>query len=138
MLLRPANEYELPLILRAAAAFDLDVQCPNYRQFMVALKENAVVGFGRIIQHSGFSELATLGVIAEEQGKGIGSQLVRALAERVHHEPLYIVTVLPIFFERLGFQASDASLVEFIPKIRFCEAFGFTPDEIKLMQLLKA
>ena len=134
MLLRPALEYELPLILREAAAFDLDVQLPDFRQFIVAEQEQVVVGFGRIIQHVDFCELATLGVMKNEQRKGIGSALVRTLIEKADANPLFLVTVLPAYFKRLGFVDHTEEITEFGNKIRFCLSFGFSPEEVRVMR----
>ena len=138
MIIRPVMEYELPQILREAAAFDLDVQSPNYRQFSVVEHNQAIVGFGRIIRHAGFSELATVGVIKKEQGKGYGSALVKAMAVRVESEPLYLVTVLPDYFKRLGFEVSTETIAVLQPKIRFCEIFGFRREEIATMRFKEA
>ena len=134
MLLRPALEYELPLILREAAAFDLDVQLPDFRQFIVAEQEQVVVGFGRIIQHVDFCELATLGVMKSEQRKGIGSALVRALIDKSDANPVLLVTVLPDYFRRLGFVDHNEDIAEFGNKIRFCLSFGFSREEVRVMR----
>lgn len=138
MLLRPAMEHELPLILREAAAFDLDVQLPDYRQFLIAEQEQVLVGFGRIIDHTGFCELATLGVMKNEQRKGIGSALVRALIDKSDANPVLLVTVLPDYFKRLGFVDHTEDIAEFGNKIRFCLSFGFSREEVRVMRFKAA
>jgi N-acetylglutamate synthase-like GNAT family acetyltransferase len=81
--------------------FCLDDNDLKPEQFLVAKHGAELVGFGRLRSYSGCSELCSLGVVEAYRKKGVGSQLSKTLI-RKSNSPLYTVTVIPEFFERLG------------------------------------
>jgi N-acetylglutamate synthase-like GNAT family acetyltransferase len=94
----------------------LDMDLP---QFKVCKVENAVVGIGRIKTHTDCIELCTLGVREAFRGKGIGTALVRALLKG-HDQAVYVVTEIPGFFEKLGFESGTFSLPSLQAKLKVC------------------
>lgn len=74
----------------------------------MAKHDNKTVAFGRIIDHKGFFEVASLGVDYYHRKKGIGTRMLSFLIEEAKRinprKPIYGVTHRPGFLERLGFQ----------------------------------
>jgi amino-acid N-acetyltransferase len=89
----------------------------NWERFLVAEDDGAFVGCGQIKPHTdGALELASLAVVPERQGAGIGALLVRALVERAPGE-LYLTclnNMVPYYrrfgFEEVGVEAMPRSL----------------------------
>lgn len=108
----------MAVTLRAAAAADekniralihevgINPMNLDWERFMVAEDDGAFVGCGQLKPHGdGAVELASLAVIADRQGTGVGSMLVRALIERGPRE-LYLTcrSGLAPYYRRLGFE----------------------------------
>jgi N-acetylglutamate synthase-like GNAT family acetyltransferase len=78
----------------------------DWERFIVAEADGKFVGCVQIKPHNdGAKELASLAVVPEQQGTGIGSILVRALLER-HPGELYLMCrgVLAPYYRRFGFE----------------------------------
>lgn len=128
-----ALEAEFDDIVRKAQSLDLDCTGLAYGQFRVVRDRGEVIGFGRVKQHEGFNELATVGVIPEQQGRGIGSSIIHSLLEKAGGE-VYVVTVIPGFFSRFGFGAVKDFPAVFLSKCEFCHSFGFKEGEVFVMK----
>ncbi|MEK7785992.1 MAG: GNAT family N-acetyltransferase [Chloroflexota bacterium] len=78
----------------------------GWERFIVAEDDGEFVGCGQIKPHNdGALELASLAVVSERQGTGIGALLVRALIERAPGE-LYLMCMseLASYYRRFGFE----------------------------------
>jgi len=113
----PYSTFHMPLTLRAATASDekkikdlihevgINPMNLDWERFIVAEAEGAFVGCVQIKPHKdGVRELASLAVVPEKQGAGIGSMLVKAVLEREPGE-LYLMCQkgLTTYYERFGF-----------------------------------
>ena len=78
----------------------------SWRNFVVAEVEGQIVGLGQLRPHAdGSLELASLVVSPAHRGRGIGSQIVRALlASRRGPIYLFCENALQPYYTRLGFQ----------------------------------
>lgn len=83
--------------------FELDDRELNMSDFLVALENDCVIGFGRIRNYGNYSELCSLGVIESERYKGIATLLVKSLINQSKNS-VYAVTVIPYFFQKSGFE----------------------------------
>jgi N-acetylglutamate synthase-like GNAT family acetyltransferase len=104
--LRPAAAADQPVIKALIHAVRINPMGLNWERFIVADDEGRFVGCAQIKPHNdGARELASLAVIPECQGQGIGSLLVRAMLERERGE-LYLAcrSSLTTYYERFGFQ----------------------------------
>ena len=88
---------------------DTDIQLEH---FCVAKKKGKTIGFGRLLDHGDFFELASLGVDYYYRKKGIGTQLTQFFIDAVRNQqadkPMYLVTHVPEYFNRFGFREVKA------------------------------
>jgi N-acetylglutamate synthase-like GNAT family acetyltransferase len=129
-----ASENDLPIIEQWARSFDLDCEEIFFKQFIVAKKNNTIVGFGRLRNYPECTELATLGVIPEERNKGIGTAIVNELIKTGPSE-IFVTCVIPHFFSRLGFRAVKKYPCVLQKKVEFCKCYNFKEEEIFVMKI---
>ena len=102
MLIRKAVSTEWEHVFRIARECDVDYPGMEKDEFLVAERDGLVLGIVGLKRHPGCLELVALGVAAASRGTGIGGKLVLELLSRVR-EDVYLATVIPGYFERLGF-----------------------------------
>ena len=103
-------------------------------QFVAAKnRNNEVVGFGRIRHHKNCDELCSLGVIENERYKGIGKRLSQQLITSAIH-PLYLVCIIPLFFENLGFKIVSEFPEELREKLNYCTSELAVPEKYVVMK----
>ena len=104
--IRPAIEADQPTIVRMVREANLNRMDLHWPNFVVAQDGDAIVGIGQVKQHGdGSRELASMAVVPERQGQGIGGQIIRTLIAR---EPgvlhLTCRRELRGYYERFGFR----------------------------------
>jgi amino-acid N-acetyltransferase len=98
-----ADDYAIKAIVRAAWLNPLDL---DWRRFLVATWGPDIIGAGQVKPHrDGTRELASIVVVPEWQGQGVGSAMIRSLLAR-EAGPLYLMTAPKTadFYPRFGFQ----------------------------------
>ncbi len=115
----------MPTIDEIALKYDLDSNDTKANQFIVAIEDKNIVGFGRLLPHTGCIELGTIGVVEEHRGKGIAKRIVEELlktAKKMGHKKIYLTTLIPSYFEKLGFCSLDEAPPDcMIRKKEWCE-----------------
>ncbi len=104
IVIREPNDKEFEQVKKHVEEFWLDNGNMVKSQFRILLFNNRLAAFGRLRENDDAIELCTLGVIKRYQKRGIGMAIVRALLSSVEKD-VYIVTVIPKFFLKLGFDA---------------------------------
>ena len=113
--LRPAAEADQPriaAIIRAAQINPMDLKWPN---FVLAVGDatGEVVGTGQIKTHrDGSRELASIAVVPEYQGRGIGRRIVQHLVDLDGNTGSLFLTCrsdMEKFYEPFGFRAVQAN-----------------------------
>ena len=106
VIIRPAvaaDQFAIKLIVRAALLNPTGLDWPH---FLVAEQSGGLIGVGQVKPHrDGSRELASIAVVPESQGLGIGTAIVRALISResgVLH--LFCRSTTAPFYEHFGFQ----------------------------------
>lgn len=99
--------------------FELDNRSLSKEQFLKITRQDHLIGFGRIREHAGCSELCSLGIIEPERNKGAGTQLTIELIKKAT-QPLYLVCIIPGFFERLGFSVCENYPAAIAEKLNYC------------------
>jgi N-acetylglutamate synthase-like GNAT family acetyltransferase len=89
------------------------------QQFQVLSDNGKVIAFGRLREHADATELCTMGVAGEFQKKGFGKEMVNHLLCRAKCD-VYLVTVIPDFFKRLGFDFAEQYPDSIQKKIKMC------------------
>lgn len=97
-----AAEHDLAKVSTYVKKYVLDSEDLRAEQFVVAKKDNEVIGFGRLRRHSDALELCTLGVVEQHRRKGVGRAIVNELVKKAG-DKLYVVCIIPAFFKKLGF-----------------------------------
>lgn len=105
IVIRPAvaaDQFAIKMIVRAAMINPTGLDWPR---FLVAEESGGLIGIGQVKPHrDGSRELASIAVVPEWQGLGIGTAIVRALISResgVLH--LFCRSTKASFYEHFGF-----------------------------------
>jgi N-acetylglutamate synthase-like GNAT family acetyltransferase len=127
-----------PYIKEKLMKYALDSNNASYEQFFTAKLDDKTVGFGRIINRHGVSELASLGVDYYCRKAGIGKALLKFLIEKAKqvypNNPIYGVTHRPGFLASFGFkEVEDAP--EALKHKKYHECI-LNPSKIKIMRLV--
>ncbi|MGZ6258899.1 MAG: GNAT family N-acetyltransferase [Candidatus Limnocylindrales bacterium] len=77
--IRPATEADQATIVRMVREANLNRMDLHWPNFVVA-EDDAVIGIGQVKQHGdGSRELASMAVVPERQGQGIGGAIIETL-----------------------------------------------------------
>ena len=136
LILIPALEADALIIEQLAKKFDLDCEDLKWNQFIVAKKNDNIIGFGRLRKYPECAEVATVGVIAEERKNGIGSLMVKELIRTASSE-VFVTCVIPDFFKKLGFQIVKQYPPVLQKKVDFCKAYDFNDEQVFVMKMQK-
>ncbi len=121
--IRPALSDDMPFIKECIERFHLDDEDLDYRQFVVAVENKEIVGFGRIRPYNEVYELGGIGVVEHKRNQGIGELIIKHLIEHFPVDDVYITTDLPEYFERLGFKRIEPGPKELVAKLeRVCKS----------------
>jgi N-acetylglutamate synthase-like GNAT family acetyltransferase len=113
----------------------LDNRALNKEEFLVAMSNNELVGFGRIRQRENCHELCSLGVIEPKRLQGIGKELVKALIKK-SKTPLFLVCIIPSFFEPFGFCVVDEFPAQMQEKLNYCTSELIVPEKYIVMKYI--
>ena len=117
--------------------------CRHIGNFAVAMDGGIIAGVGALHHYSkGLAEVRSLAVRPENKNRGLGRRLVESLAGRARREgiaTIFVMTVVPDFFEQLGFRrVPHSSLPEKVWKdCVSCPRFNRC-DEIALIRELSS
>ena len=106
VIIRPAvadDQFAITAIVRAAWLNSLDL---DWRRFLLAQWGQDVIGVGQVKPHKdGSRELASIAVVPEWQGQGVGSAIIRGLLARetVTLHLMCAASTAP-YYERFGFR----------------------------------
>lgn len=120
------SEPQFQEVKKLIHTFELDNRELTRAEFLVEQNGPELLGFGRIREYKGFSELCSLGVIEHQRLKGIGKKLCQALIKK-NKQPLYVVCIIPEYFSSLGFTICSEYPAEIKNKLDYC--IGSLPVE---------
>ena len=103
MLIRKAISADWDRIYQLAEECGLDYPGMDKDDFLVAEDGGRLRGIVGLKRHPGGLELCSLGVEPGGRRRGVGGELVKALLAGLR-EDVYLATVIPGYFERLGFR----------------------------------
>lgn len=108
----------------------------RYNQFLVAKHNNELLGFGRIRKHKGCDEFCSLGVLESKRFKGIAKELILARI-KIATQPIYLVCIIPEYFESLGFVIVNEYPPEIADKLHYCTSELLVPETYVVMKYQK-
>jgi N-acetylglutamate synthase-like GNAT family acetyltransferase len=132
----PAHKSDMLVIEQLASTFDLDRENISNEQFLVAKRNEKIIGFGRLRKYPECTELATVGVIEEERKNGVGTLVIKELIQYGPPE-IFVTCVIPDFFNKLGFQMVKQYPWVLQKKVDFCKSYNFNEDQIFVMKFTK-
>jgi N-acetylglutamate synthase-like GNAT family acetyltransferase len=131
-----AIEQDFDFIKQHIQLFDLDNRDLQFQQFVVAKLHEDIVGFGRIRKHKGCDEFCSLGIIEPYRNQGIAEALILARIE-LSTQPIYLVCIIPEFFEPLGFTTVSEYPPEILDKLNYCISELTVPEPYVVMTLIR-
>ena len=134
--LRTPTEQEFQQIRNYIQKFDLDNRRLQQKEFTAAFRDNELVGFGRLRQHSDCIELCSLGVVTEHRRQGIGKAIVKELIKRADNS-IYLVCIIPEFFIPFGFIIVEKYPEAIQDKLNYCTQELIVPETYVAMCLQK-
>ncbi|MBC7694398.1 MAG: GNAT family N-acetyltransferase [Burkholderiales bacterium] len=128
-----ASEADFELIKHFICAFDLDNRGLKCEQFLVAKENDELLGFGRIRKHQSCDEFCSLGVIETKRFSGIAKALIEARI-KIATQPIYLVCIIPEYFEKLGFVIVNNYPAEIGDKLNYCISELTVPENYVVMK----
>ena len=132
--LQPPSQQFFSDICSFINEFELDNRNLISSEFTAALREDQLVGFGRLRRHSDCLELCSLGVITPYRRQGIGKAIVAELIKRSDTE-LFLTCIIPEFFTPFGFQIVENYPKAMQNKLEYCTRELVVPEKYVVMKL---
>lgn len=137
----PCTEYYFEKVKAGIEEMRLDNRGLDYRQFLITINSNNEwMGFGRIREYKDCAEVCSVGVLEAFRKQGIGKSIVKKLIQlfRSNNEkPIYVVTIIPDFFEKLNFKVAQAPYPLAIQeKLEYCIYNLTVPEKYVVMRLI--
>lgn len=119
LLIETCSAANFELVKKYITDFELDDRALIQEEFLTLSDSSQLLGFGRIREFSEFSELCSLGILQHQRAKKYGTFLCKALMQKTS-KPLYLVCIIPKFFESLGFSICTQYPPEMLDKLNYC------------------
>jgi amino-acid N-acetyltransferase len=106
--IRPATAADQPVIRRLVRQAGINPMNLHWPNFLVAEQEGATVGIGQVKSHNdGTRELASMVVVPERRGHGVGGAIIERLIADHPGQVLHLTCRLQLrgYYERFGFKA---------------------------------
>lgn len=120
MKIRPAQPDDFPAIRALAEKLLLDSADLRAEEFVIAEDTGTIAGLGRLIEHPDCLEIATFGVEEAFRKQGVGKKLLGELVKRAQG-PVYLATIVPEYFEKMGFEKAPQIPPSMVKKADWCE-----------------
>ncbi len=130
MRIRKAERTDFSQIIGLAVKHNLDYEGMASDDFWVAVDGGRIVGICGLKKHPDCQELCSLGVEETFQKRGLGTRLSETLLRETSGD-IYLATVIPEFFERLGFKKTGRPPASMIKKSDWCA--GCSRDRCTIM-----
>jgi N-acetylglutamate synthase-like GNAT family acetyltransferase len=130
--LRPAEEKEKAKIVAIIKTLDLSYPSQSLNGFWIAEEDGKIAGIACLEKFKDFFLLNSVGTAESFRNRGVASKLVKKLTDGLKKD-VYLYTVIPGFFKKLGFEPINAP--DFLParKTFFCKEC--TPEACTCMAL---
>jgi len=132
--LKEPTDEEFNQVCLYISEFELDNRDLKKTQFKIALRDDMLVGFGRIREHIDCFELCSLGVFTSFRRQGIGKTIVNKLLENFS-ENVHLVCIIPDYFVPFGFRIVNKYPVSIQNKIDYCVSELYVPEAYVAMLL---
>jgi N-acetylglutamate synthase-like GNAT family acetyltransferase len=103
---RPAKESDEQAIMKIVASQDLLYKTLHFNAFHLAEIDGKIGSVLRLEAFDHFYFLSSLGTDQALEGHGLASGLIQSIQKNIT-KPIYLYTIIPGFFTRLGFLPLD-------------------------------
>ena len=103
MKVRHATHGDMGFIREELRKSNIDSENLDPREFVVAMEDGSVAGFGRLRKAGEAYQIGCVVVVEDKRRRGVGSLIVKHLLDFTPVSLVYIVTDLVDYFEKLGF-----------------------------------
>ena len=118
--INPCSDADFEAVEHYVDEMELDNRNLEGRQFLTMHNEQGLlVGFGRVREYRGFSEMCSMGILPGERLKGLGKEMTGQMIEKAK-QPIYLVCIIPGFFEAFGFRICNQYPPEIMEKLNYC------------------
>ena len=124
------------LVKKYIAEFELDDRELKQREFVTVSDNTGLLGFGRLREYKHFTEFCSLGILSHKRSKGLGKHLCEVLIEKAPNS-VYIVCVIPSYFEPMGFEICNEYPDEITDKLNYCNGSLCVKEGYVVMRKLK-
>lgn len=142
VVVQPCDEIDFEKVKQHVQEMCLDDREMHASQFLVAKKDEEILGCGRLREYDDSVELCSLGVIERYRGQGIGKKIVLSLIDIFYQKMyfnrknLYVVTIIPAYFSKFGFHLiEDNWPLSIVKKYEYCTNVLFVPEKYVVMRL---
>lgn len=141
--IHPCSLKDFEAVQRYVNELHLDNREMQYHQFVVAFLKNTIIGFGRIREYDDSAEICSVGVLEPFRNKGVGKKLVYALIDnfyqnnKFNRKNLYVVTIIPPYFEKFGFEITEQFPKSINDKLQYCISHLSVPEKYAVMMLTR-
>ncbi|MFH1829302.1 MAG: GNAT family N-acetyltransferase [Pseudomonadota bacterium] len=105
-LIRRAQKKDWDDITHLLKDMDLVHGSISIQNFWVALQGDKVAAVAQLEPWENYFFLSSVGVRTDCRGRGIATALINQMLSHVKHD-IYLYTIIPEFFEKLGFENTD-------------------------------
>lgn len=141
IVVQPCDDIAFDKVKQSVREMCLDDREMKHYQFLVAKKDEEILGFGRLREYDDSVELCSLGVIQKYRGQGIGKKIVLALIDIFYQKMdfnrknLYVVTIIPEYFSKFGFRmVEDNCPLSIMKKYEYCTNVLSVPEKYVVMR----
>jgi|SRR6185312_10392306 len=133
MVFKQPDTKEFEQIKQLVEELWLDNENMQPGQFRVLSDNGKVIAFGRLRKHSDATEICSVGVATDFQKRGFGKKIVEHLLQQANGE-IYLVTVVPDFFAKIGFKKVDKYPDSLKHKVEICSTEYHVQDPYFVMK----
>jgi len=106
MTIRAAQKKDFDAIRGIIMELDLAYPSQSLDSFLVLEDKDHIIGIANLEEFDNFYFLSSVGVVEGFQRRGLASSFIKDLIKSLKKD-VYLYTVIPGFFEKLGFKAID-------------------------------
>ncbi len=123
--IRHANKWDMAFIREELKKYNLEAGRLYFSQFVVAVENGKIIGFGRLKKIGGAYEIGCVTVVEGRRRRGIGSSIIKHLIDYAPVKSVYAETGLKNYFGELGFIETKDAPRELLNRLgRMCKEKG--------------
>lgn len=133
--IQPCSEADFEPVKQYVDELELDNRAMQAQQFLTLHDaQNRLAGFGRVREYQGFSEMCSLGILPGQRSRGLAKEMTAQMIKKAT-QTIYLVCIIPGFFEEFGFRICTTYPPEIQEKLDYCIGSLAVPEPYVVMRL---